>query len=51
MPLKAIIIDDEPNAREKLQLMAERYCKDVQVAALAKDAEEGLAAIKNISLI
>src|SRR5258705_279215 len=46
MPLKVIIIDDEPNAREKLQLMTERYCKDVQVAALAKDAEEGLAAIK-----
>ena len=46
MSLKAIIIDDEPNAREKLQLMMERYCKDVQVAALAKDAEEGLAAIK-----
>ncbi len=44
--LKAIIIDDEPNAREKLQLMVERYCTGVQVAAVAKDAEEGLAAIK-----
>src|SRR5215470_17829085 len=46
MALKAVIIDDEPNAREKLRLMTERYCKDVQVVALAKDAEEGLAAIK-----
>ena len=46
MALKAIIIDDEPNAREKLQLMTERYCKDVVIAATAKDAEEGLAAIK-----
>jgi two-component system LytT family response regulator len=46
MLLKAIIIDDEPHAREKLQLMTERYCKDLQILAIAKDAEEGLAAIK-----
>ena len=43
--LKAVIIDDEPNAREKMQLMLDRYCKDVQVMARAKDAEEGIAAI------
>lgn len=43
--LKSIIIDDEPNAREKLQLILERYCKDVQVLALARDAQEGLEAI------
>lgn len=46
MQIKAIIIDDEPNAREKLQLMAERYCKDLEIAATAKDAEEGIAAIE-----
>ncbi len=44
--LKAVIIDDEPNAREKMQLLLERYCKDVQVMALAKDADEGIAAIQ-----
>lgn len=44
--IKAIIIDDEPNAREKLLLMTERYCKDVQIVAVAKDAEEGIAFIE-----
>ena len=40
MLLKAIIIGDQPNAREKFQLMIELYCKNVQAAVLAKDAEE-----------
>lgn len=45
--LKAIIIDDEPNAREKLRLMLEKYCKeDIQVIAMARDASEGLTAIQ-----
>ena len=39
MLLKAIIIGDEPNAREKFQLMIELYCKNVQAAVL-EDAEE-----------
>ncbi|HYK45719.1 MAG TPA: LytTR family DNA-binding domain-containing protein [Parafilimonas sp.] len=45
MILKAIIVDDEPNAREKLQLMIERFCRDVEVFGVARDAEEGLAMI------
>jgi len=45
MILKAIIVDDEPNAREKLQLMIERFCRDVEVCGVARDAEEGLAMI------
>lgn len=44
--LKTIIIDDEPHAREKLQLLLNKYCKEVTVVATAKNAEEGLAAIK-----
>jgi two-component system, LytTR family, response regulator len=44
--LKAVIIDDEPNAREKLQLLLERYCTDVSIMGSAKDVEEGLAAIR-----
>lgn len=44
--LKAIIIDDEPNAREKMQLLLERYCKDVEVVAIARDATEGIATIQ-----
>lgn len=44
--IKAVIIDDEPNAREKLQLLLERYCTDVAIVGSAKDVEEGLAAIR-----
>jgi two-component system LytT family response regulator len=44
--LKAVIIDDEPHAREKMQLLLERYCKDVEVLAQAKDADEGIIFIQ-----
>jgi two-component system, LytTR family, response regulator len=44
--LSTIIIDDEPAAREKLQLLLEKYCSDkVTVVAVCKSAEEGIAAI------
>lgn len=44
--LKAVIIDDEPNAREKMQLLLEKYCRDVTVVASAADATAGAAAIE-----
>jgi two-component system LytT family response regulator len=44
--LKAVVIDDEPHAREKLKLLLEKYCKNVEVMTLASDATEGLAAIQ-----
>lgn len=45
--LKTIIVDDEPNAREKLQLLLTKYCgSNVSIVALAKNATEGLAAIE-----
>jgi two-component system LytT family response regulator len=43
--LKTIIIDDEPHAREKLELLLRKYCKDVEIVATAKNADEGIAAI------
>ena len=43
--IKTIIIDDEPHAREKLELLLRKYCSDVEVVATAKNAEEGIAAI------
>jgi len=43
--LKAVIIDDEPHAREKMLLLLQRYCPEVVVMGTAKDAAEGLAAI------
>lgn len=43
--LKTIIIDDEPNAREKLELLLHKYCDNIEIAATAKNAEEGIIAI------
>ena len=43
--IKTIIIDDEPHAREKLELLLRKYCDNVEVVATAKNAEEGIAAI------
>ncbi|MFN0202174.1 MAG: LytR/AlgR family response regulator transcription factor [Bacteroidia bacterium] len=43
--MKAIIIDDEPNAREKLDFLLKKCCPSVDVTAVCKNAEEGLAAI------
>lgn len=45
--LKAVIVEDEPNAREKLQLILQRYCPDVRVLAQAANAAEGLTAIRD----
>ncbi|MEO8149025.1 MAG: LytTR family DNA-binding domain-containing protein [Bacteroidia bacterium] len=44
--MKSIIIDDEPDAREKLELLITKYCPQLTIAAICKDASEGLAAIE-----
>lgn len=47
MALRALIIDDEANAREKLAFLLERYCADaVAVIGICKDGEEAVAAIR-----
>lgn len=38
--LKAMIVDDEANARENLRLMLQEYCPDVEVVAAAGSAGE-----------
>lgn len=44
--IKAVIIDDEPAAREKLQLLIEKYCSEkIKLAAICKSPEEGIQAI------
>ena len=44
--LKALIIDDEKDAREKIAFLLKRYCADtVEVLAECSDGEEALAAI------
>jgi len=44
--LSTIIIDDEPAAREKLQLLIEKYCAGkIELVSICKSPEEGLDAI------
>lgn len=38
--LRALIVDDEPNARENLRLMLNEYCPEVEVMAQAGSAAE-----------
>lgn len=44
--LKAIIVEDEKNARELLKELVEQYCEGVEIVALAGNVAEGVAAIK-----
>lgn len=44
--IKAIIIDDEPDARENLSYMINAYSKNVNVAALAEGVETGFNMIQ-----
>ncbi|MCB0755769.1 MAG: response regulator transcription factor [Flavobacteriales bacterium] len=46
MSLKAIIIDDEQNARELLQVILQDYCADVEVVAMAADLPSGVKLIR-----
>lgn len=45
MPLRALIVDDEPDARENLRMMLEEHCPEVQVVAQAGSAEQARALI------
>lgn len=44
--LRAIIIDDEPNSRETLKLMLERYCPQIEVLTMSDGFESALQDIK-----
>lgn len=44
--MKALIIDDEPKARQLLNKLLSDYCPDVQVVAMAEDVPSGLAAYR-----
>lgn len=45
--LKALIIDDEGNAREMLEWLINTWCKEVEVVKLCASAAEGLAVIQS----
>lgn len=47
--IKAILIDDEKNALEMLEWQLQNYCPEVQIMALCKDADEGIAAVQKHS--
>ena len=44
-PIRAIIVDDEPDCSETLQLMLERYCPEVEVLATCNSGADALEAI------
>ena len=44
--LKAILIDDEADARDALRIALEKYCPEVSVAASCDSPEKGLEAIQ-----
>ena len=46
MKLKAIIIDDEVNAREMLEWLIKTYCPSISITRLCSSGEEGLKAIQ-----
>jgi len=46
MSIKAIIIDDEQNARENLNLILQDHCSEVEVVAMASSADEARKLIK-----
>lgn len=43
--LKAIIVDDEPKARENLQILLQDFVKGVAVVALCHNVDEAIAAV------
>jgi two-component system, LytTR family, response regulator len=43
--LKAIIVDDEPKARENLQILLQDFVKGVEVVALCQDIAEAMEAV------
>lgn len=48
MKLKALIMDDEGNAREMLEWLINTWCKEVDVVGMCASAEEGIKAIHDV---
>lgn len=46
--IRAIIIDDEEDAREVLSITLQKFCPDIEVIALCGSPEEGLDKINNL---
>ncbi|MDB5122503.1 MAG: Two component transcriptional regulator, LytTR family [Mucilaginibacter sp.] len=46
MNIRSIIIDDEPNNIENLQTILHNYCTEIEVVAIANNADDGIDVIK-----
>lgn len=46
--IDCLIIDDEPDAREALKMVVEKYCPDVEILAVCETPEKGLEEILNL---
>jgi two-component system LytT family response regulator len=46
--IRALIIDDEKNARDVLRMQLTQYCPGVEIAGLAAGGEEGIAMIRHL---
>ncbi|MCI4669508.1 MAG: LytTR family DNA-binding domain-containing protein [Bacteroidia bacterium] len=46
--IKALIIDDEEDARESLRLSLEKFCKEVEILSLCDGPHEGLAKLSEL---
>jgi len=44
--MRAVIVDDEPDARDALRLALERYCPEIEIIASSENPEDGLEQIK-----
>jgi len=46
--IRALIVDDEKNARDVLRMQLEQYCPEVEIIGQASGGEEGIALIRQL---
>lgn len=49
MPIRTLLIDDEPNNTTSLQFLLEKYCPGIEVVGTAGDMQEGVERIRQTS--
>lgn len=48
MTIRAIVVDDEPNARQNLGILVENHCPNVEIVGMASSVQEAVQAIKTL---
>ena len=46
--IRAVIVEDEPQAREMLKTLLEEYCQDVHIIGEASNVKDGVACIRKL---